>query len=206
MPVPDLYPSSSTPYDQNEDFAARTLGEAIVSRILSYRCCPKPAWESAKHFRPFQTDCGCLFLPRQSNSSPPNGRSVCVDSDQRFEVLRIKCFEGCSRCFRNFVFYPRVRRDVAWSALRPPPTNHLARKERPYRIPPPPLRRLPARVSSRIPSPSHRLNYPYSRNHRALVRSWCRACAISYVPRLGCRGPSGPGSDRRDARREEEES
>lgn len=31
MLLPDLYPSSSTPYDQNEDFEARTLGEAIVS-------------------------------------------------------------------------------------------------------------------------------------------------------------------------------
>ncbi|CAM9348828.1 unnamed protein product [Scytosiphon promiscuus] len=30
MPLPDLYPSTSTPYDQNEDFAARTLGEAIA--------------------------------------------------------------------------------------------------------------------------------------------------------------------------------
>ncbi|CAM9118292.1 unnamed protein product, partial [Hapterophycus canaliculatus] len=30
MPLPDLYPSSSTPYDQNEDFAARTMGEAIA--------------------------------------------------------------------------------------------------------------------------------------------------------------------------------
>lgn len=34
MPLPGLYPSSSTPYDQNEDFAARTLGEAIVSLVL----------------------------------------------------------------------------------------------------------------------------------------------------------------------------
>ncbi|CAM9452554.1 unnamed protein product, partial [Ectocarpus fasciculatus] len=30
MQLPELYPSTSTPYDQNEDFAARTLGEAIA--------------------------------------------------------------------------------------------------------------------------------------------------------------------------------
>lgn len=36
MQLPELYPSTSTPYDQNEDFAARTLGEAIVS--LSFLC------------------------------------------------------------------------------------------------------------------------------------------------------------------------
>ena len=33
MQLPDLYPSSTTPYDQNEDFEARTLAEAIVSSL-----------------------------------------------------------------------------------------------------------------------------------------------------------------------------
>lgn len=52
MPLPDLYPSSSTPYDQNEDFAAHTLGEAIVSRVQSCQRCPQ--------------------LIGQNNSTPPN--------------------------------------------------------------------------------------------------------------------------------------
>lgn len=34
MPLPDLYPLSSIPYDQNEDIGARTLGDALVSKRL----------------------------------------------------------------------------------------------------------------------------------------------------------------------------
>lgn len=34
MPLPELYPSSTTPYDQNEDVEARTLAEAIVSFFM----------------------------------------------------------------------------------------------------------------------------------------------------------------------------
>lgn len=44
MPLPELYPSSSTPYDQNEDFAARTLEEAIVSQR-----CPQSSFNVAKN-------------------------------------------------------------------------------------------------------------------------------------------------------------
>ena len=76
MPLPDLYPSSTTPYDQNEDVAARTLGEAIVSRFLSCRALHTthpPTW-SIPFLGPTEPCCvsfstveGFWFLPDQPN-------------------------------------------------------------------------------------------------------------------------------------------
>lgn len=74
MPLPDFYPSSSTPYDENEDFAARTLGEAIVSSVLYRHRWPQSSLHAIMTIPPLPTRTrvvGVRFLPHQPNLWPP---------------------------------------------------------------------------------------------------------------------------------------
>lgn len=128
MPLPDLYPSSNTPYDQNEDVAARTLGEAIVSRFLS---CQPSSNEGQTH-SPVQTNRSIpWFLPDQ-----PNLNLVCMSA-----LLPLVPNKGGWRYFIHptlprfdnlscvFLALLRVNRDAV--VLNFPLTNHRARGGRP---------------------------------------------------------------------------
>lgn len=157
MPLPDLYPSSNTPYDQNEDVAARTLGEAIVSRFLS---CQPSSNEGQTH-SPVQTNRSIpWFLPDQ-----PNLNLVCMSA-----LLPLVPNKGGWRYFIHptlprfdnlscvFLALLRVNRDAVVSNF-PPHKSSRARWQTMLHLGPrlrPPLSHLPA-GGTHVPMPQLRL-------------------------------------------------